>query len=565
MRRESSFDSLGRLATLSAARGGVLEGTATFSWSGGRLRSIHDTKRSGPEEFTYDVAGRLAEIRYATGERSVFQSDLRSRRIEERLVRTDGSTLRVLGFEYDLVDRELVMRESGAPLLSRSYLGGTIDMVAYGNGLVRSFGYDPATGFPSGSMTVDASAALVESTTSSQGLDAGHIRVRSDTTTHVGAAGTTTETHYLGPIGGTCCDSNDVFAQGKRVALSGDLFEYDSLSNRESQTGNPAEYNDERNRLLLHADGVTTTSYTYDAAGFVTNRGGVALTWTATGMLATHGTTQLAWDMLGRLISTTVSGQTTRWLWGGRVQADAAGNPVAIELGEVRIGLDGSRLYRHLDFRNNVKFTTNDAGTVVAHYGYGAWGLKNVSGASTDAYRFAGKQEIGDLVIMGRRVYDPRIGRFLSQDPILNLLNQYAYTLGNPIWFGDPAGEASTAFKLAVLSGIFGLGALGGGPAGLVYGAIAIVLGVASAGVAEYGTPESGSGGGGGDSAGGVGGGSGSAGNVGGGGGAGCAAPTKVIELGRIRDAWIPLLVLQALLGAMLLQRMRRRVRTAGA
>ena len=35
-------------------------------------------------------------------------------------------------------------------------------------------------------------------------------------------------------------------------------------------------------------------------------------------------------------------------------------------------------------------------------------------------------------------------GRFLSQDPVFQEINQYSYTLGNPVWWGDPDGEMST-------------------------------------------------------------------------------------------------------------------------
>jgi hypothetical protein len=38
-------------------------------------------------------------------------------------------------------------------------------------------------------------------------------------------------------------------------------------------------------------------------------------------------------------------------------------------------------------------------------------------------------------------MYDPAVGRFLSPDPSFQLVNQYTYTLGNPIWFADAGGE----------------------------------------------------------------------------------------------------------------------------
>jgi RHS repeat-associated protein len=146
--------------------------------------------------------------------------------------------------------------------------------------------------------------------------------------------------------------------------------------------------------------------------------------------------------MQGRLLYSRVDGVESRFRFGGRVRADASGAPTSIDLGEVRIALgDGTHRYRHLDLRENVKFVTDDAGEVVAHYRYGPYGLDHVFGADEDPVRFVGRAEIGELVILGVRVYDPAVGRFLSPDPILQVENQHAYALGNPVLFTDPDGR----------------------------------------------------------------------------------------------------------------------------
>ena len=145
--------------------------------------------------------------------------------------------------------------------------------------------------------------------------------------------------------------------------------------------------------------------------------------------------------MTGRLLSATVSGTSTTRTFGGAVQADAAGMPTTIDLGEVTIDLTtGNRLYRHFDFRSNVKFTSDEQGATLAHYHYSPYGLEQVYGATSDPVRFVGRAEIGELMILGFRIYDPAIGRFLSPDPVFQLINQYTYTFGNPVWFSDPDG-----------------------------------------------------------------------------------------------------------------------------
>jgi hypothetical protein len=50
-------------------------------------------------------------------------------------------------------------------------------------------------------------------------------------------------------------------------------------------------------------------------------------------------------------------------------------------------------------------------------------------------------------------MYDPLVGRFISPDPVFQLLNQYSYTLGNPIWFWDPDGQMSAETSAAVNAG----------------------------------------------------------------------------------------------------------------
>ena len=61
---------------------------------------------------------------------------------------------------------------------------------------------------------------------------------------------------------------------------------------------------------------------------------------------------------------------------------------------------------------------------------------------------FTGHEQLDnlDLIHMNGRVFDPRLGRFISADPYVTLpfdgqgLNRYAYALNNPLAFTDPSG-----------------------------------------------------------------------------------------------------------------------------
>jgi RHS repeat-associated protein len=233
-------------------------------------------------------------------------------------------------------------------------------------------------------------------------------------------------------------------------------FAYDELGNRVSDaTGNDFSYNAECNRLLWAdlAGGPAPISYAYDEAGFVTERAGVPITWTASGRIASFGADSFAWDMNGRLVSMTVGGVERDFeLFGGRVEGDAAqGTLGMLDLGDVALQLGtGERLYRHLDFRGNVSFVSDDLGEVVSHHRYVPYGLDASFGPAGNTVTFVGQPQIGELMILGFRIYDPAVGRFLSPDPILQLVNQFSYTLGNPVWYSDPDGRDAADVVVAV-------------------------------------------------------------------------------------------------------------------
>ena len=82
--------------------------------------------------------------------------------------------------------------------------------------------------------------------------------------------------------------------------------------------------------------------------------------------------------------------------------------------------------------------------TVVRNYEYDAYGKEKNALPSDDEnpFRYSGEyfdSETG-LVYLRNRMYDPETGRFISEDPIRDGLNWYAYCEGNPITKVDPWG-----------------------------------------------------------------------------------------------------------------------------
>ena len=469
-----TYDALGRTTVHSILRGGATEDAAGFVWSAGRLAWMLDN-RSGSESYEYDAAGRVDAVAYGSGDRMELGWDARSRLVDATLRTSDGGVLRELGLGYDAAGREAAVLDGGVARVQRTFTGGRLAQTRYGNGLTRRFTYDPALGTLVGATMTNAASATVEATTVNDSdptcavLDERCITAQTTTTGFVAA--TSRESYLMAPGEGE--------GIGQRVgAWAGDVLGYDLLGNLTAGTNlGVLDYDTEGSRLLdvRQNEGGPVTQYAYDAAGFTTARGGVPIGWDGAGRIASVGSASFAWDVLGRPVSSAVGGAVTKRRFGGLVETDAAGGSLAIDLGEVRIDLAGqATCYRHFDFRGNVKLVTDAGGNVVEHYQYAPFGVDQVLGAGADPVRFARGKAVGDLFAVGHRLYDPLAARFLSPDPIPQLVNQYAYALGNPVQLWDPAGADSWVVEVATgLAGYAGgrIGQAVGGATGAEWGA----------------------------------------------------------------------------------------------
>src|SRR5262249_44517693 len=113
--------------------------------------------------------------------------------------------------------------------------------------------------------------------------------------------------------------------------------------------------------------------------------------------------------------------------------------------------------YVHVDHLGSVDALTDASGTVIEHRSYDPFGQRRnpiwgqpppASFTSKTTKGFTGHEsddELG-LVNMKGRIFDPRVGRFLTTDPIVSapLSGQgwtpYAYVRGNPLNYVDPSG-----------------------------------------------------------------------------------------------------------------------------
>jgi RHS repeat-associated protein len=248
-------------------------------------------------------------------------------------------------------------------------------------------------------------------------------------------------------------------------------YAYDSVGNRRDlgglyQTGN----------RITNFDGCT---YTTDNDGNVTfknctSTSDVRYYWRPDNLLRTYAvvngdSVDLFYDVAGRLVRKNVNGAVARYfLWDGAnlfAELDAAGAKV----GEYSYypGLDNlhafvigsTPYYAHRDPLGNVIALTDAAEAVQRSYLHlNAWG-KAGNGTSSlpctgcDRARYKGALYLGeeaDLYYMRARWYEPKTGRFLSEDPIglAGGINQYVFAAGDPVNRRDPTGLCSVDEEL---------------------------------------------------------------------------------------------------------------------
>ncbi len=457
MRRETDWDAAGRVSEIRFVRGGVTEQSVHYTFADGRVSSRLDSAYrdldgdpdDNPETFEYDTAGRIANVTFPLEERLSLAHDLRSRVISADFLDSSGSVLEALSVEYDLANRETaVLGGDLTALRSRTFTNGQLVSESFANGLTRTYQYDPETGEFTASNTINDSGQPVETTT----LDVtGGSVYQTSTQTFGSIAQWTGNYHRVQPQ-----------AYGRRAGSATASYAYDALNNPVSPVfGVDFYYNGERNRLTRAVGNQYDYAYVYDEAGFVTNRGGVPLTWSAGGRMTSIGPDTFAWDTEGRPVSMVRGGQSTLFRFGGLVEGDAATPFKSMDLGFVKVDLvNGAHLYRHLDWRRtDVKFVTDQSGNVVFHYNY-QWsddygpldtaqlppGLSfqaiYATGTAEDDRNFAQGRRLGNgLYLLGARVYDSYAKRFLSPDPIDQVVNQFVYSEGNPTLLWDPDGR----------------------------------------------------------------------------------------------------------------------------
>lgn len=213
------------------------------------------------------------------------------------------------------------------------------------------------------------------------------------------------------------------------------------------------------------------TTYQYDTINRLTAANGVSLKYDANGNLTNYGSNVFTYDVYDRLLNTPTDIfeydplQNRRRKNNTRYVIDAInGNDILMETdltGNAKTlfiygnGLEcrydyasDSLYYYHSDFRGSITNITNQSGIVANWYSYGTFGeLLKQNERFVQPFKYVGKHGVvydnDSLYFMQARYYNPKIGRFMGEDPVWST-NLYSYTNNNSINYVDPSGLLST-------------------------------------------------------------------------------------------------------------------------
>jgi len=236
-------------------------------------------------------------------------------------------------------------------------------------------------------------------------------------------------------------------AEGNRQTMGGTLSQvllpgpitggiYDP-ANRQLSFGDKSMAYDPNGNLVTLTDPTGTTSFTWDSR----NR--------LTALSATGLQFQAKYDTANRRIEQAVNGQHHTYRHDGPdvVQTSFSDGTEVNYLGSLQIdevlARDTSEGYL-TEALGSVVALVDASGVIATQYQYSPFGVPAPTGlGSTNPFKFTGREHDGTgLYYYRNRYYDPRLKRFISEDP-LGLavgVNLYAYVENNPVSYTDPFG-----------------------------------------------------------------------------------------------------------------------------
>ncbi len=419
------YDAVGNRTRMEDSEGGV----TLYSYDdAGRLRFL-TTPAGDLIEQTYDPAGRLDDLIYPNGITADYQYEPRTGRLSRLRHASVSSTLLDFQYGYNAVGNITSIAE---PTHTRVYTYDELQRLRTADSIVAPG--VPAVGSFEG-VDLDAAGAM---TASGADADTGD------------SAGSKTGRTTRGP-----------------VIPPPEFYNYDAVGNRTSSHLSANHIHDAANRLLQDDQ----FNYTYDANGNLRTK-----TDRVSGEVTTYG-----WSAQDQLLSLGLPhGAILQNQYDGRSRKIASGLSISrivyvLDFSHTLLRISGSeRLayvygtsldhllctfsspdsieYYHVDHLTSVVHTSSGMGLSTSSHSYSSYGEPlDPSAVTTSRVQHAGREfeQDSELLYLRARWYDPRAGRFISEDPLgfeSDDRNFYNYGLNSPITRLDPFGTDSLLF-----------------------------------------------------------------------------------------------------------------------
>jgi len=254
---------------------------------------------------------------------------------------------------------------------------------------------------------------------------------------------------------------------GRLTSAGTDSYSYDVAGNN---LNNSAKFNTSSNQLSEN----NTHSFEYDDYGNLSKKTEKAngnykiFSWTVWNQLSkveyfdnennSLKKIEFFYGPLGRRLSKTVDGETTKYLYSGKNLIAILDNSSRLLFRVIHDEFTDSplsivdntaakRYYFHKDHLGSIVGLTDSDGNIVEDYSYDAYGntVKTATVETGNPFAFTAREmDDSDLYYYRARYYDPTTGRFLSEDPVgieSGDFNLYRYALNNPLNFIDPSGN----------------------------------------------------------------------------------------------------------------------------
>ncbi|WP_327191819.1 DNRLRE domain-containing protein [Streptomyces xinghaiensis] len=457
-------DDAGRV-TKAAMTGGVgtavPDATTTYDANTGRVATTSANAQTITTAF--DKLGRQVSYNDGAGNTTTTEYDLL-----DRPVKATDSAPSTTTYTYDTTKdpRGLPtsLTDSVAGTFTASYDADGKPVTEHlPGGYTSSIEYDEAGGDTSRTYTRDTDSAVILA-------DIVDYSIHGQIVHHTGTAGDTTEQEYTYDKLGRLTRTDDTAADGSCTRRA---YSFDNNTNRVSLATSVSEPSvactdtgsTTSTSTYDSADRLIATGITYDAFGRTTTQSnGTAIDYYANDMVRrqTTGSQRETWglDAAGRLASWTTESQNTDGTWsqtGDRTNhygsdsdspswmADNTAGTIVRSVRGVNGDLQATTTATgdvalqltniHGDVAVQFPLDTAKSPTVFRQDEYG----NPVVGSATTRYGWlGGKQRSSETltgaILMGVRLYDPALGRFLQVDPIPGgNANAYDYTVADPV------------------------------------------------------------------------------------------------------------------------------------